>query len=162
LHFINSYTTSKALNCNHLTMPIVSVTPENVSNYSHSTVFTTTVDSLTLLNIPPLLSIYTQSPQCIDRWMLAGDEFITTVSVVTYHVPTTLNKRSGGPDTKLNTVWSIRTDPLFTSCQPYSIQPSYSPGVCPDGFTAAEVTEFQANQMTSGVLTSWVASCCKR
>lgn len=59
------------------------------------------------------------------------------------------------------TAWSIDSNPLYTSCQPYSDQPLYSPGVCPEGQTIAEVTEIHAN-VSTGVRTEWQASCCSR
>lgn len=62
------------------------------------------------------------------------------------------------------TVWSLNSNSLFTSCQPYSLpaQALYSPGVCPNGQTVAEITRVQANETAGGVLTSWRASCCRR
>ncbi|KAF2676247.1 hypothetical protein K458DRAFT_492572, partial [Lentithecium fluviatile CBS 122367] len=58
------------------------------------------------------------------------------------------------------TVWSIDSNPLFKSCQPYQDQPLYSPGVCPDGQQVVEVTEIHANKTEGGIQTSWQASCC--
>jgi hypothetical protein len=150
-------------------MPIVphAESSENVSDYSHSTVFTVTLSAAIPRNAPPLLKIYTQSSQCIDRWMLADAAYTKTTFVQTNIIGTSLdsarpNPTGGSQSASGLTVWSIDTDPLFASCQPYSRQPLYSPGVCPDGLTAAEVTEFHATQTGGSVLTSWVASCCRR
>jgi hypothetical protein len=169
-------------------MPIVGA-PLNLTDYSHSTVFTFLDTSVTINNVPPLSKIYTQSAECIDRWMLADNSLgsttfyqtipevgaTTTRLVSADHVITpSAAPQIAGPVKRdmaepqavtqaFNlTVWSIDSNPLFTSCQPYSSQPLYSPGVCPDGQTAAEITEIQANRTDGGVLTSWIASCCRR
>jgi hypothetical protein len=166
-----------------------------LTDYSHSTVFTTVLPSIVINNAPPLTKIYTQSVECVDRWMLLDNALGTTTFVQTANVVWGTSTRRvpmesviinsspasasaptpvAGPVKRDNTetqpvkqafnltVWSIDKNPLFTSCQPYSLQPLYSPGVCPDGQTVAEITEIQANHTTGGVLTSWVASCCRR
>lgn len=173
-------------------MPIVGSVPDvswNVSDYSHSTVFTTTLASALIHNVPPLLKIYTPNSECVDRWMLADNTLGTNFFTQTRTLPATvvvttamvgLSIRSSLPDVTppvggiyrraepdlgrvFNlTVWSIDDNPLFSSCQPYSLVPLYSPGVCPNGQTAAEVTKFVATQTDGIIRTSWVASCCKR
>jgi hypothetical protein len=59
----------------------------------------------------------------------------------------------------------VVSDASYKSCQAFSA-PSYTPGVCPNGHTVAEVTEYQTYQIsgtTSGnVRTYWQASCCRR
>jgi hypothetical protein len=175
-------------------MPIVGA-PLNVSDYSHSTVFTTVLPSVVINNVPPLTKIYTPSVECVDRWMLVDNTQGTTTFVQTlpavgttetrivpadetitnlFPAPASAPTPVAGPVKRDNaepqpvkqafnlTVWSIDSNPLFTSCQPYSSQSLYSPGVCPDGQTVAEITEVHANYTTGGVLTSWVASCCRR
>jgi hypothetical protein len=138
-----------------------------VLDYSHSTVFTTEVPSVVLNNAPPLTTIYTPPSECEDRWMLASSNYLG--DTITLNEPV-----NGDPDTLTTaihllvpgafdlTVWSVDKNPSFSSCRPYSAQPLYSPGVCPDGHTVAEITEFHASHTSGDVLTSWVASCCRR
>ncbi|KAF2845792.1 hypothetical protein T440DRAFT_543490 [Plenodomus tracheiphilus IPT5] len=62
------------------------------------------------------------------------------------------------------TAWSLDSDPLFEACRPYSSFSLYSPGMCPDGQTVAEVTEVHATGTgtSTTVHTYWHASCCSR
>ncbi|KAH7413892.1 hypothetical protein DE146DRAFT_783649 [Phaeosphaeria sp. MPI-PUGE-AT-0046c] len=165
-------------------MPLVGPA-NNVSDYSHSTVFTISIPSVVPDNVPPLTKIFTPPANCIGRWMLADNTLgtttfvqtmptagATTVRVVTAETVST-PKEVGGIVRRDSmeprqiaqafnlTIWSIDSNPLFTSCQPYSSQALYSPGVCPDGQTVAEITQVRANKTDGGVLTSWRASCCR-
>ncbi|KAF2185534.1 hypothetical protein K469DRAFT_778477 [Zopfia rhizophila CBS 207.26] len=156
-------------------MPIVGSTDSvtNVSDWSHSTVFTTLLSgTLSTINVPPLTTVYTPPASCVDRWMLGNGHTITEIAItpVTLDdgritmVVTTLDSTSFAQNftvfsTKPST--SSPSDPLYTSCQRYSVA-SYSPGVCPDGQTIAEVTEYQVQGPTGSVDRFWQASCCRR
>jgi hypothetical protein len=139
-----------------------------VDDYSHSAVFTTAVGVST--NIfpgagPPLLSIYTPRAECAQRWMLADDDYNSfggTFSATKLRISSGLTQLSTGIPRL--TVWSISRDKLYAGCQPYSSSYwLYSPGVCPSGHTAAEITEFHyAEHTNGGSLTAWQASCCRR
>jgi hypothetical protein len=166
-HHFSTTALSTLLYINQFAMPIVGPLRLNVSDYSHSTVFTTILPSVVINNVPPLTKIYTQSAECVDRWMLADNTLGTTTFVQTIpEVGATSTRRvtaqavSGvtpiaGPVKRdltepqpfaqaFNlTVWSIPSNPLFTSCQPYSSQPLYSPGVCPDGRPGRKFGEAQ-------------------
>lgn len=183
----------------------------NASEYSHSTVFVTSAaddSSLTSLNAPPLMKIYTPPTACAERWMLAGSQEVTVtrriptmqpayptvlvtsmvtvatpggvsplVATSTLGVPTsqTIVPLITSPASLLPradfepqnlTVLSLdlngtATDPSYRSCQPYGSVPTYSPGICPYGQTAAEITAWQVNTST-GFHTFWQASCCRR
>jgi hypothetical protein len=152
---------------------------------AHLPVFTTTDQLARTHNAPGLTTIYTPPVGCgYNEWLLANQNFAPVVkswltrrdgpSGVTYEAQlrprmTTTSGQSvarplAGPmkrDADQLTVWSVRSNPNFSSCRPDSGQPLYSPGVCPDGHTVAELTEFHASR-TSGMLTSWIASCCRR
>lgn len=58
------------------------------------------------------------------------------------------------------------TDPSYRSCQRYNGAPTYSPGVCPEGQTIAEITAWHVNASSGGSFTGyhtfWQASCCRR
>ncbi|KAH6612510.1 hypothetical protein C7974DRAFT_79642 [Boeremia exigua] len=154
----------------------------NASEYSHSTIFVTEAAddaSFTNLNAPPLTTYYTPPNECAERWMLAGGQEITT----TRRLPTsTLIANSDVAATfpmtssaallpratfvpQNYTVFSLdlngtATDPSYRSCQPFRLAPTYSPGICPDGQTVAEVTAWQIKAAT-GHRTFWQASCCR-
>jgi len=53
-------------------------------------------------------------------------------------------------------------DPLYSSCQPYGSPNSYSPGICPDRYTMAEITEFHRIVTSNSTETYFQGSCCRR
>lgn len=112
----------------------------------HPTVFVTSPSALTSFGAPDLLTFYDYPSECTDRWMmpllrLCGNSNLTTVF-------------------SMDPSKSIVSDPLYRSCQRYST-PIYSPGVCPRGFSIAEVTAVLSG-IASGNKTFWQASCCRR
>ena len=133
-------------------MPIVvstvfSNTPGTISRdneYSHSAIFTTAATSFESLNIPPLREIWTAPASCHDRWMLATERSSDKEVLVVY---------STYPE-------NAPSDRLYKECQRYGAMPTYSPGVCPDGQTIAEVTKFLHHDTTGIESTFWQASCC--
>ncbi|KAF1842318.1 uncharacterized protein K460DRAFT_370292 [Cucurbitaria berberidis CBS 394.84] len=102
------------------------------------------------LNAPPLTTIYTPPPQCLDRWMLEPPR---TIGCGNTEIP---------PFTvfSVDPSKSIVSDPSYKDCQLYKT-PTYSPGICPHGQTIAGVTAFQSN-VSTGIHTFWQASCCRR
>jgi hypothetical protein len=110
------------------------ISVESTSGWFHGDVFVTPVGDLTALeNVPPLITVYTPTPTCIDRWMVKP--------------PATCDN---GPEF-INIVWSVNptggivSDPLYNECQLYNTA-TYSPGVCPSGQTVAEVTAYEWNK----------------
>jgi hypothetical protein len=124
-----------------------------VNEYSHSDVFTTSHQTFATLesqNIPSITATFTGGADCAERW-LAHDGIL--VDGVFMEAVWSTKPRDQGPF----------TDSLYLSCQPLSAMPTYSPGVCPEGQTVAEVTEFQYSASSaSGSQRLWQASCCKR
>jgi hypothetical protein len=184
-------------------------------NYSHSTMVLASALNESVwsnMNIPPLTTIYSPSPSCADRWMLAGTNqvvttyvgTVATLATTTRRIPTT-NTTVLSPSTDSNqattsalglatttaenaitssaalaareiqaqqhTVFSMdlngtATDPSYRACQRYNAAPTYSPGVCPEGQTVAEITAWHVNASSGGIVTGyhtfWQASCCRR
>ncbi|PVI04076.1 hypothetical protein DM02DRAFT_209496 [Periconia macrospinosa] len=130
----------------------------NLTDYSHSTVFTVThTKPLSTLDytVPALTTAFTAPTSCADRWVVRG--------------------KTWGPATfggvRINAAWDIYKigpqsheiqDPWYEGCQAYSQVPAiYSPGMCPDGQTVAEITEHRTLGTTgTGMDSYWQASCC--
>ncbi|KAF1951112.1 hypothetical protein CC80DRAFT_363402, partial [Byssothecium circinans] len=83
-------------------------------------------------NVPALTTIFIPPSNCVDRWML--DE--------------------------INEIVSSKS--TFTNVEQLTVAPTYSPGVCPDGHTVAEVTEHQVGGSSGNIDRYRQASCCKR
>jgi hypothetical protein len=111
----------------------------------HSTVFTTSPTEFTSFNVPDLTTIYEYSVECVDRWMLAPVVACNSGNLTVFSV---------------DPARSIVSDPLYRSCQKYST-PIYNPGVCPRGYSMAEITAILSS-IQSGNKTFWSASCCRR
>jgi hypothetical protein len=94
-------------------------------------------------NIPDLTTVYTPLAYCVSRWMLpvSNGSYGTTVF-------STRPKSS-----------ERGADSFYMGCQRFSTV-WYSPGVCPDGQTVAEITEIRTSVATQGAGTFWRASCC--
>lgn len=132
-----TYVSTQPINDSLITTVVTNDFPE-----SHSTPSS--------LNVPPLTTIYTPPSQCRDRWMLETPRMTDC-------------GHTEVPDFTVFSVdpsKSIVSDPLYRDCQLYQTA-TYSPGVCPDGQTIADVTAFQASAST-GFRTFWQASCCRR
>ncbi|CAI6333584.1 unnamed protein product [Periconia digitata] len=139
------------------TIPPGGKSPEwNLSDYSHSDVFTvyhTTPFSTLEYEVPSLTTAFTAPTGCAERWLVRGKPW----------GPATFD------GTKINTVWDIYRggslnqevpDPWYDACQPYAQASAiYSPGMCPDGQTVAEITEHQT-KVSTGIDSYWQASCC--
>lgn len=109
----------------------------------HPTVFVTSTTAYISLGVPDLTTVYDYSSECRDRWMIrhtCGDGNVTVFS--------------------MDPSKDVVSDPLYRSCQRYST-PVYSPGVCPGGFTIAEVTAVVSGRASANS-TFWQASCCRR
>jgi hypothetical protein len=134
--------------------PTANGTPvKRALQWSHSEVFVTPYGTSLAIGsgrVADLTSVFTPSPSCVDRWLLA---------------PT---PSCGMDDTAigLGTVWSVNptryavSDVQYSNCQLYGTA-TYSPGVCPSGQTIAEVTAY-ASSALNGTKLFWQASCCKR
>ncbi|KAF2829618.1 hypothetical protein CC86DRAFT_402968 [Ophiobolus disseminans] len=90
-------------------------------------------------NLPLLSSRYVLPPECSDRWMLPNP----------------------GARPQDFTVWSanLGNDPLFVSCRPQSHIGKFSPGVCPEGNTLAQMLVVQWSS-SGGLQQEWNAPCC--
>jgi hypothetical protein len=193
-------------------MPIVGPPQitDNVSDWSHSTAFTTTLSTTVPNNVVPLITVWTPPADCVNRWMatpatvtIDSVTSIRTVAVVNDNTTSTLTHffaRMALPDEASPTTSDdLRTgfaplsttsessrapplfatfvafstnpgtptpgalfDPLYSSCQPGGPQSIYSPGICPEGQTVAEVTEYQHSGTSGIVETYYEASCCQR
>lgn len=155
------------------TQTISEYTIYNAAPYSHDKVFVTPANDNLVNTLPAQLTKrYTYTSGCTDRWMLAGQQdlirafaHLTTATTKTIFFGEAVPKSIYVPP-KL-TVFSMSlhgtaTDPDYARCQPYSVAAAiYSPGVCPDGLTMAEVTAYQEVAST-GSRTFWQGSCCQR
>ncbi|KAF2637162.1 hypothetical protein P280DRAFT_530846 [Massarina eburnea CBS 473.64] len=134
-------------------LPLITVFERNVAVYSHSTVFAITHTaplSTSEANFPSLLDQFSPPSSCRDRWMVRGEPYQVVVPTTTYN--------------NMYDAYSVSTegpgDRLYNECKPVNGIHVYSPGVCPDGQTLAEVTLHQM-EVTIGVTDSyWQASCC--
>jgi hypothetical protein len=133
------------------------------SNY---TIYTMLENSFTSRNLPALYNHFTAGPNCSERWVASG------VAAAGCNPATGLGTKTS-PSVSSNAVWSTQPDPtsteypysdaLYTSCQPGSVAPTYSPGVCPQGQEVAQITEYQFSDVSSGITQKeWRASCCRR
>lgn len=77
-------------------------------------VFTTTITSMQIQDVPALTTIWTQPFGCQDRWMLKFDYAAPKIAYEAYSA-------------YLGT--GSLTHPLYLSCQPYTRMPTYSPAV---------------------------------
>ena len=174
-------------------MPIVGGTTTitgNVSDWSHSTIFTTSADSFGAEDVPALTTYWTPPAGCSDRWM-GGDSFTAFSTRFAFAEPITyIDSRVQAsiptgpaflpvstPNTERETPYGVfvafsttpvttRTgavyDPSYTRCQPLGALLKYSPGICPQGQTAAEITEYHHAGTSGSVETRFSASCCQR
>jgi len=162
------------------------VDPAGASNYSHSTIYTTDTSSRGTQDIAPLTSYWTAPSQCVDRWISAFP-FVAqakTNSAQGSGMLACLKRTDIAADFRLVTAGSSNplqytfvgfstnptntilprfpaTDPLYISCLPYGSPNHYSPGICPDGQTVAEVTEFHLTMTSNIVETHFQGSCCR-
>lgn len=129
------------------------------SDYSHSTVFTiqhSTAPTTVASSFYPLTTVFTPPATCGERWVVRGDPW----GPVTF-----------GGGVVIKSAWDIYKidsqdkeirDPWYQDCQPHSQSAAtYSPGVCPQGQTVAEITKHEVPGST-GVEEHWQASCCPR
>ena len=138
-----------------------------VSNYSHSTIYVTNTSTITYTNVPQLTSLWTAPGGCKDRWMGGGEgtQYIVNGSVSDFATDEPL-----GGDIQSFVAFSTNPsvqsfdslyDRLYSSCQPYQSAYHYSPGICPEGHTMAEITEFHYATTSSSVITYFQGSCCR-
>lgn len=64
--------------------------------------------------------------------------------------------------TPVNTRSGAVYDPSYSRCQPLGALLKYSPGICPQGQTVAEITEYHYAQTSGSSATRFSASCCQR
>jgi hypothetical protein len=178
-------------------MPIVgglTTITGNVSDWSHSTIFSTSVDTNAAEDAPALTTYWTPPAACSDRWM-GGNTFtayqptiftevvpnltpvtrftaidstrLTDFRPLPFSTPNTERDTPYGifvafSTTPVNTRSGAVYDPSYSRCQPLGALLKYSPGICPQGQTVAEITEYHYAQ-TSGIFaTKFSASCCQR
>ncbi|KAF2683500.1 hypothetical protein K458DRAFT_453104 [Lentithecium fluviatile CBS 122367] len=98
-------------------------------------------------NKAALTTLYEYPKECLDRWALA----FSTVS------PSTLV--FSGDYSRWLTYNGY--DFEYTACQPYSMNPYYSPGVCPSGHTIATIAEMHVKGEGGSPITVWQAGCCR-
>jgi hypothetical protein len=113
-----------------------------------STVFTTSPTALISFNVPDLTTFYEYPATCIDAWML---EPFAACNNSTFGNFTVFS---------VDPARSVVSDPLYRSCQKYST-PIQSPGVCPGGYSMAEITAILSSA-AGGNKTFCSASCCRR
>jgi len=94
-------------------------------------------------NFPQLLTRYVPGPECKDRWVLPSSSG-TVVSVYS---------TKPGTDSP--------SDILYTPCLPLSHTGYYSPGVCPQDYTLADVLEKQYSS-DGRLVRIWDGNCCRR
>jgi hypothetical protein len=123
----------------------------NVVRLSYSTVVTSLYSFTTNQhNLPPLLSRWEAPAICHDRWMISRPG------------PTPQEGQSGTNIWVFSTWPTATTDPsdtMYFLCQPYN-RMGFSPGVCPEGQTIAEVTLFLHDKTTRGEGDFYEGSCC--
>jgi hypothetical protein len=170
-------------------MPIVENTitiTGNVSDWSHSTIFSTSADTYAAEDAPALTTYWTPPAACSDRWM-GGDPFTAyQLTMFTYENPTRLTSSPTAtaflpvstPNTErdmpylgifvafsttpVNTRSGAVYDPSYSRCQPLGALLKYSPGIYPQGQTVAEITEYHYAQTSGSIVTRFSASCCQR
>jgi hypothetical protein len=168
----------------------------DVSEWSHSTIFSTSADTYAAEDAPALTTYWTPPAACSDRWM-GGDTFtafytfVSTVETLTPLTPfdttwptstlgsstvieflplSTPNTRRTTPfrifvafsTTPVNTRSGAVYDPSYSRCQPLGALLKYSPGICPQGQTVAEITEYHYAHTSGSIATKFSASCCQR
>jgi hypothetical protein len=196
-------------------MPIVGVpqstlTAGNVSEWSHSTVFTKYQSTYQAQDVPALTTFWKAPTGCSNRWMavsvtVLSNTTLEALPVLTETISTTLTgtptpigtnaallprvvpapttsrsfalvsetHTSSRVDLLSSLFVAVSTnpgnpnsgalyDPSYTSCQPYSSQYHYSPGICPYGKTVAEITEYHYVVSSGSTVTRFEASCCER
>lgn len=135
----------------------------DINLWSHSTAFTTTATGVLRNpgqnpeNIGPLTQVWQEPNWCSSQWYSEG-----TVAFYSYGTgpnPTSTIITSAA-------IWSTQPTSLgsrysnFISCQPYS-QRNFFPGICPDQYSVAEVTQWYIEWATGGTETQWDATCCR-
>jgi hypothetical protein len=96
-------------------------------------------------NYPALTTIFTPAAVCQGRWLLQKPEdLIGSTRAFSYSLAGTL------------------TDPIYSSCQPLSFATSYSPGICPDGYTMVPTVSLREQTSASTTLKLWEGNCCPR
>ena len=149
----------------------------NVSDWSHSTIFTTSANTYTAENAPALTTYWTPPAGCSNRWMGGdtvtvrqniGSTWLTSTPTVNVFLPVSTPKT--GRETPSGIFVAFSTTPVNTGtvydasyirCQPLGVLVSYSPGICPQGQTVAEITEYHYTSTPGLVATRFSASCCQ-
>ena len=133
------------------------------NNYSHATIFSdSNIQESKRQYDWGLTKVCTPRIECVDGWMLAGGQTVTTYGPPIFPEPTQLYSLSVQNITVFRlSLGGAAIDPYHQSCQPVSGNKAYCPGVYPSGQTIAEITEWEVYN-SGGVSNRWQASCCKR
>lgn len=151
------------------------------TKWFHSTVVTTDDGAPRYpLDVPIVLTtVWTPpDPVCSERWKLSlsstfdifqfnsdgtlvSDQLQTVdfIAFSTIPLPPGSITRSSSDDSPEASLYAH--DNVASGCQPYSNKWYYSPGVCPESHTVAEMTAFR-NTIESVIETHYLASCCRR
>jgi len=120
-----------------------------------------------------LTSVFTLPPGCLDRWKISP---LTTIDHVGFdrsgrpsndfplsynHVAYTNIGGRPSPVTGSSSILPVY-DRLDGTCMPEPYQRYYSPGVCPQSHTVAQMTAWLVTGSNSAVETHYIASCCRR
>lgn len=172
-------------------MPIVSgdttFISGDVTDWSHSTIFSIDGSTYRAKNVPALTTLWTPPSGCSNRWMADFVTAIMTPLLSQINTPallrratmdgtfepvtTTPETRRGIPYSGTFVAFSINPrntspgtlyDSSYILCQPYGAHNYYSPGICPNGQTVAEITEYHYSTTSRSIATSFEASCCQR
>jgi hypothetical protein len=102
--------------------------------------------------------------------ILDSTELMSSPTVMAFRPVSTPNTERDTPyeifvafsTTPVNTRSGAVYDPSYSRCQPLGALLKYSPGICPQGQTVAEITEYHYAQTSGSVATRFSASCCQR
>lgn len=100
--------------------------------------------SFTPLDLPPLTTLFTAPTGCSNLWYQTDTK--------------AANLLSGWQE--------VESEHAYLACQAKSVNPTYSPGMCPEGQTIVRMTEWMSpaapQQNTSVPARLWQAVCCQR
>jgi hypothetical protein len=162
----------------HETLDVVSrYVSGDLSDWSHSTIFSTDLSTYQTKDIPPLTTSWTPPTGCSNRWMAENIIAIGFAASISSKALPALRRATTDTDysteTTIGTFVAFSTIPYYTddgelydrsylSCQPYGAPNHYSPGICPHGQTVAEITEYHYSTTSGSTETRFEASCCQR
>ncbi|CAI6339860.1 unnamed protein product [Periconia digitata] len=97
-------------------------------------------------NVPMLTTIYRYPTNCKSQWYLGSVPYEYNTFVFSW------GDSRFGP---------YAVDPSYTLCLPFSARPIYSPGICPEDHTVADITQHYMANSINKTTTWWKGICCR-